>query len=145
MGNCCDKVEVAGDSPSPTRPLLQNERLKANSIYIPASSNYDHENSVKSNSSCNRISAEQAFLNDILENIAGQVIDIASTDMTSNHYDYLGQLERAQMYEAKLPEVIVEDSVTPRFASQQSAFQSLHVDNPERVRMVLKTLWRVFG
>ena len=76
MGNCCDKVEVANDAPTASRPLIQNDQSKTNSIYMPISSNFDHESSVKSNASSHRfrVSAEQAYLNNILQNIADQVL-----------------------------------------------------------------------
>ena len=73
MGNCCDKDAVVVDLPS--APLPPPERPKSNSIYMPPSSDYYHENSMKSNASStrHRVSAEQAFLNSILQSIADQV------------------------------------------------------------------------
>jgi len=130
MGNCCDKDAVVVDLPS--APLPPPERPKSNSIYMPTSSDYYHENSMKSNASStrHRVSAEQAFLNSILQSIADQVVDITSIDVASNQHDYL---ERAQLYEVRLPEVFVDDSSVPRTALLNNGLYRHSVENPELV------------
>jgi len=130
MGNCCDAEAVAVDTPS--APLLPPQKAKSNSVYMPTSSDHFLGNSIKSTASSiqHRITAEQAFLNHILQSTADQVIDITSIDVASNPYDYL---ERAQMYEVKIPQVIADESsmVQPKLHHYHLSLSS--VDAPDIV------------
>jgi len=129
MGNCCQSGVEVVDSTSATRPLVQNDHLRTNSIYVPVPSNFNHENSVKSTTSSHRyhVSAEQAFLNGVLQNIADQVVDITSIDVASNNHDYV---ERAHHYEVKLPEVLDNEAPLPSFSRLDSP---VHNSNPDQI------------
>lgn len=99
---------------------------------MPLNADFQHDNSIKSNASSmrHRVTAEQAFLNSILQSIADQVVDITSFDVASNQHDYF---ERAQMYEVKIPEVFMDDSSLPQPTLQHSNLLPYSVDTPEIV------------